>query len=156
MREKIRVVLLIAIIILSTFALAWTLAVCWSDKKHFKEVKSYINKDGIQIINIRAFGANGRDKKDDSKAIYEALHEAERFSNCESIKGSMIYFPRGIYIIKNTVGVDPGKYGIIMSGIKFDLSDDSINQTIFENIHFYEVSDSILDKPTIISGIRPK
>ena len=143
-------------IVLGTFVIAFVLGEYTADKRHFKEIKSYINKDGMQIINIKAFGANGRDKKDDSKAIYEALYEVERFSNCESIKGSIIYFPRGIYIIKNTINVDPGKHGVIISGVKFDFSDDSIDDFIFENLYPYEAKDSIGDKTGITSGIRKR
>ena len=155
MKEKIRFGLLTTIVFLGTFVIAWELAEYQTNKKHFKEIKSYINKDGMQIINIRAFGANGRDKIDDYAAIKEAINEAERFGQCDLIKGSIIYFPKGLYIIKNPIIINPPEHGIIMSGVSMELAQDSNNFPEVRNIHIYENEiRPDTSKTTITTGIR--
>jgi len=69
----------------------------WSKPLDFK-IKS-INRSSTAKLNVRDFGASGNGISDDTRAIQATI------AATENKPGTIIYFPRGTYVITNTIFV---------------------------------------------------
>ncbi|TPX21790.1 hypothetical protein DIZ76_015753 [Coccidioides immitis] len=61
----------------------------------------YLDIGQSQILNVKAFGAKGDGQTDDTAILNSILSRAANMS-------SIVYFPFGVYVVKNTIHVPVG------------------------------------------------
>lgn len=88
------------------------------------------------VINVRDHGAKGDGTTDDTNAIKAAITAARARSNGNQWRGSIIYFPRGRYLVSSTITITAADGPIVLRGDAPAASMLTAPNAVFTLVHF--------------------